>query len=263
MVSCKKDPIPIQPDQYYLHLSHTRTDSNPQMDSVVEQIDYSNFDMLWLGGDLAYLTSDDDETLSNVNSILDLGNQNTLWSLGNHDYTNMNLIRDYTQRPAYYSYFKNKITFVVLDTQDSISNIVGNQKNMVYSVMDTIQESTRLVLLHHKLIWMYDNPILEPQIPVISNASLGDCFYCINPNNFYIDIYPRLVETHNKGIEVICIGGDIGFNANEFEYITPEGIIFLASGIKWGDPQNKALLFHHDLNLNSLTWEYKLTTDLE
>ena len=263
--SCSTDEIlePLTLElKSYLHLSHTRTDSNPFMDSIVEKIDYNKFDMLWLGGDLAQLTSADDSTMTHVDSLFDLGNTNTLWSLGNHDYTDLNRVEQYTNRGPYYSINQNGITLIVLDTQDSLSNIIGPQKEFLMGVLDTVQNSTHLILLHHKLIWMYDNIDLEPQISSISNGGSGSCFYCINPNNFNSEIYPKLVEIKQNGIEVICIGGDIGFKTDEFEHLTPEGIHFLASGIRYGEENNKALLFQHDLTNNYLTWTFELLTEL-
>lgn len=251
-------------NQHYLHIAHTRTSSNPGMDEVAESLDYSYFDMLWLGGDLAWSTSTDDLTMMHVDSIFNLDDENTLWALGNHDYANLGRIQAYTDRPAYYAYHKNGITFLVLDTQDSLSNIVGQQKELFLNVSDTISESSHLIILHHKLIWMYGDPYLEPQIPYISNAGLGGsaCFSCIHANNFYRDIYPELLRVEDKGVEVICLAGDIGFRSNEFEYVTPEGIQFLASGIEAGIPSNKALLFHHDPGSEELTWEYVLLSEL-
>lgn len=264
-LSCPKDEIlklPTHKVKSYLHLSHTRTNNDPFMDSIVEKIDYNRFDMLWLGGDLAQLTSVDDSTMTHIDSIFDLGNANTLWSLGNHDYADLNRVEQYTNRGPYYAINQNGITIIVLDTQDSLSNIIGPQKEFLMSVLDTVQNSTHLILLHHKLIWMYDNMYLEPQIPTISNGGLGSCFYCVNPNNFNSEIYPKLVEIKQNGIEVICIGGDIGFHTDEFEYRTPEGINFLASGIEFGEEKNKALLFQHDLTNNYLTWTFELLTEL-
>lgn len=251
-----------QATKEYLHLSHTRTNVNPKMDSISESIDYSEYDMLWLGGDLAYLTSEDDQTMLHVDSIYDLGNKNTLWSLGNHDYSDLARIRKFTHRPAYYSFHSNGISFIVLDTQDSLSNIAGAQKAFFEGIVDTVHSSTHVIILHHKLIWMYGNIELEPRISSISNGESGECFYCINPNNFYSDIYPKLLEVKKRGIEVICIGGDIGIKAKEFEYITADGIYFLASGISSGSTENKALLFHHDTLSKTLRWEYKLTSEL-
>jgi len=218
--------------------------------------------MLWLGGDLAYLTSADDETMTRVDSIYGIANPNTLWALGNHDYTDLNRIEKFTNRPAYYSTNQNGITLVVLDTQDSLSNIVGAQKDLLLEVLDSIEESSHLIILHHKLIWMYDNDDLEPQITSVSNGDFGTCIYCLNPNNFNSEIYPELVKVKERGVEVICIGGDIGKYTNKFEYLTSEGIYFLASGINSGEENNKALTFYHDLITKSLTWNFKLLTEL-
>jgi hypothetical protein len=248
--------------QYYFHIAHTRTQSNPNMDQLAESLDYSVYDMLWLGGDLALSTSLNDTIMTHVDSIFDLGNENTLWALGNHDYADLDRVQTYTHRPPFYAFHKDKITFLVLDTQDSLSNIVGEQKELFDSVIDTIQESTHLILLHHKLIWMYGDAYLQARINSIPNGGFGDCFYCINPNNFYSDLYPKLLEIEEKGIEVICIAGDIGFRANEFEYTTPEGVQFLASGIEAGNSSNQALLLKHDLIGNILTWEFAFLTDL-
>lgn len=260
-ISCNKDNT-IGPHKCYLHLSHTRTNSNFYTNPEVENIDFNRFDMLWLGGDLALSTSSNNITMDRVNRIYNIQDRNTLWSLGNHDYYDIKRIENYTKRPSFYTTFQNGITFIVLDTQDSLSNIVNIQKDFLLEVLDTIQESNHLIILHHKLIWMYDNDLLESQIPDVSNTVLGNCFYCLNPNNFYSEIYPKLVEVINKGIEVFCIGGDIGTNSNEFEHLTDEGIYFLASGINSKFDDNKAILFYHDLLNNNLTWSFEFLTDL-
>ena len=246
----------------YLHLGHTRTDENPSMDPAVEKIDYSKYDMLWLGGDLAYLTSKDEETISHVDSIYNLSDSNTLLALGYHDYDNLDLVEEITKRPAFYSYYKNGITFIILDTQDSLSNIIGEQKKLFIETIQGIQNSSHLIILHHKLIWMYGNSNLQPKINSISNAPLRDCIYCINPNNFNSELYPELVEIKKRGIEVLCIGGDIGIHSKEFEYVTEDGIYFLASGIKSGDEVNKGLVFTHDVTNQKLSWEFKLLEEL-
>jgi len=150
----------------------------------------------------------------------------------------------------------------VLDTQDNYSNIEGAQLALFNSVMDTLSESSHLVILHHKLIWLYDHPYFQSQINSISNGEFGSCFYCLNPNNFYTDLYPRLVTAEQNGIEVICVGGDIGAFTNTFEHTTSEGIDFLASGLLYGSNTNMALVFTHYLKRDSLAWEYRLTSEL-
>lgn len=69
-------------------------------------------------------------------------------------------------------------------------------------------------------------------------------------------MYPKLVELEQRGVEVLCIGGDIGFQAKEFEHVTDEGIHFLASGIHAGESGNKALVFSHDLEGHNLYWDF-------
>ncbi|MBL0065138.1 MAG: hypothetical protein IPP38_08965 [Bacteroidetes bacterium] len=262
--ACRKDHTYLtseDPDlKWYLHLSHTRTDSSPSMDATAEKIHFKNYDMLWLGGDLESETARDSATISFADSIFDLSYPDVLWALGNHDYSDLSMVQATTGRAPFYTYTKNKITFLVLDTQDSMSNFVGAQLNLINAVTDTIQNSTHLILLHHQLIWMYNNPDLENSITSVTNGGFGTCFYCINPNNFYTDVYPKLLSVKQRGIEVICIGGDIGINAKTFEYTTSDGIHFLASGISAGDSGNKALLFQHNVRTHKLTWEYK---DLE
>ena len=246
----------------YLHLSHTRTEADDTIDSTALKIDFTKFDMLWLGGDLTYYTSTKEETLSYVDSVFDIGNPNTLWALGNHDYADINRIQKFTKRPPYYIYHQDGITFMILDTQDSLSYITGKQKEFFHNVIDTLQTSSHLIILHHKLIWLYGNPALEPKIPTVSNAGLGDCFVCLNPNNFYTDLYPELLKVKQKGIEVLCVAGDIGTKIKEFEYQSPEGIYFLASGIEHGETGNKALVFHYDLISRRMEWRYRLINSL-
>ena len=266
--SCTKDKL-LAPTtnpgnlKKYLHLSHTRKDTNPDIDEVAKKINYSLFDMLLLGGDLAHLTSLDSATLAGVDAVFDLGNPNTLWALGNHDYSDLSLIKDYTKRPPYYTYTNNGICFLVLDTQDSMSNIIGDQKALFDQVTDTIQYCSHLIILHHKLIEFYDNPILEPLQWTVSNAAIGQLFYQINPNNFYTDIYPRLQLVKQKGIEVICLAGDLGYYTSEFEYKTTEGIYFLGSGINAGSQNNKALLFQHNTVTRELSWEFLPITSFD
>jgi hypothetical protein len=246
----------------YLHISHTRSNSIPNMLAEVEQIDFSKYDMLWLGGDMSLLSSNDHVSMDYLDSYFQLSSPNTLWALGNHDYTNLDLVEAYTGRPPYYAYHSKGITFIVLDTQDSLSNIVGDQLALFNSVMDTLEASSHLVLLTHKLIWMYDQEYLNGQIDSVSNGLYGSCFHCLNPNNFYDDIYPRLIAARMGGIKVLCLAGDIGFKVNGFSYSTSEDIIFLASGVSYTSELNFALLFQHKVKEKTLTWEFKPLSEL-
>jgi len=247
----------------YLHIAHTRTDINPVLIDGVSKIDYSVYDMLWLGGDLTLNTSGKNKYLKQINMVFDVKSKSTLWSLGNHDYTDLRKLNRFIKRPSFYSVNRNRITFIILDTQDSLSNIVGEQLELFKSVIDTIENSTHLILLHHKLIWMDDHDTLRSKISKISNGYYGECFHCLNENNFYSEIYPRLVLVKQKGIKVLCIAGDIGHKAQEFEIETTDGIYFLASGMSESIKENRAIVFSHNIATQELRWEYRLIKTLQ
>ena len=247
----------------YIHLSHFKMKPTPFINPKISNIKLNEYDVVMLGGDLADSTTKNIESMEYLDSIFDFGNENTLWSVGNHDFAgDTSLIQTFTKRKHYYAYFKNGIFFLVLDSQKDFSNIVGEQLEFFNSVMDTIQKTKHLIVLNHKLIWMYNNPTFSTDsINKISNGNFGECVFCLNPNNFYEDIYPKLQKAKQQGINVICIGGDIGIKVKEFEHYSKEGIIFLASGIEDNDSTNKILVFEHNLDSNLLKWEFKALKD--
>ncbi len=254
----KVDPLNENLEYHYLHLSHTRTRlfDAVLMDSIVETKDFSKYDMLLLGGDLAWNTSGSVECMDNVDSHFDLSSINTLWTIGNHDINDMDLLEAYTGRPPFYASYKNGLCFIVFNTMDSSEFISNEQLALFNSVMDTLQMSSHLIILTHHLVWMYGNSDLEELISETSNAPFGTCSYCLKENNFYETIYPRLLEARQNGIEVLCIAGDLGVKAKEFEFITAEGVNFLASGIYEGDAINRALILDHFPNRRKLFWYY-------
>jgi hypothetical protein len=258
----KKDNI-----KTYLFLSHTRIDKNSwEPNEIVENINYKNYDMLFLGGDIAKAPLKNEHNVKFLNKIFNFASSNTNWIVGNHEYwflskkekKSMSLYKKYTHRNTYYAFSKDKATFVILNTQDSFSNIVGKQLQMLKNIADTISYSKNILIFHHKLIWLMDNGLLQ-DLKSFKNPPIGNCFDCLNPNNFYSDVYPLLLKIKNKGINVFCIGGDIGFARKKFDYVTKEGIRFLANGIKGFDSyrgDNYALIIRNNLNTNSLSFSF-------
>ena len=257
--TCKKSAS-FPPDKVtYLHLSHTRSygEDKTRLMPEVEEIDFSAFDMLLLGGDLVAESSGEQSTLHYLDSIFKLSHPRTLWTLGNHDYHHHpEWIPAITQRPRSYSFHRNGVTYLVMDAQEQQCNTEGQQLSLFNSVMDTLQESTHLILLHHKLLWMMDNNGLQDQIDQVANGGFGGCFHCVPNNNFYGVVYPRLVEVQQAGIDVFCIAGDVGVKVNEFAHRTKDGIHFLASGLKDGASNNKVLLLEHDRANGLLEWYF-------
>jgi len=245
-----------------LHLAHSRINKDTAFHKSAINIDLKPYELKLLGGDLSAYTSKDRLTMDSLNKVYDFGDPNTLWSLGNHDYDDLELIQEYTKRPPFYTYNTQNITFLVLDTQDSSSNFVGAQMEMIKNVIDTISQSTHLILLHHKLIWLYQNADLNNYMESISNGKMGELFHFINPNNFYTEVYPLLLEVEKKGIDVFCIAGDIGTYTKSFYYQTPEGVDFLASGLNGEDPDNKVLILKYDRKETKLDFDFVLLKDL-
>ena len=253
--NAKDKSEPVQ----YIHLSHFKIKPTPFISPQISNLDLKEYQVVMLGGDLADSTTKDVQAMEYLDSIFDFDNENTLWSVGNHDFAgDTALIQEFTERKHHFAHTKNGVCFLILDTQMDSSNIVNEQLDFVDSLLDTIQKSTHLIVLHHKLIWLYNNSTFNTDsINKVSNAHLGNCNYCLNPNNFNKRIYPKLKKVQKQGIQVICIGGDVGKKVKEFEHITEDGVVFLGSGIEENDTTNKVLIFNHDLNSKQLTWEFK------
>lgn len=250
-------------NETFIHISHTSiTGVSNKLDSLVQRIPLSKYDLVLLGGDLCENSSLDISTMYYIDSIFDINNPKTLWSIGNHDYDNLSNFSAVNNKPRYYARFHHGITFLVLDTQDSLSNFIGNQLQLIENVTDTINESEHLIVMSHKMIWMLDSGPLEPRINTTSNGPTGTCHWCINDNNFYTDVYPRLLQVKSRGINIICVGGDIGKYVQQFSYTTPDDIEFLASGICSGCAVNYCLVFEYNIGRRELTWNYQLLTDL-
>ena len=260
--ACSKDktPAPRLPNESYLFVAHTRLAKNPNIQPKVAQIDFNKFDMLWLGGDLANSTSSDDQTMEHLDSIFDLGNENTLLALGNHDIFDLDRIRKFTGRPVNYSLNRNGLCIVVLNTQENNSEIIGPQKEFLDQVLDTIETSSHLVIMSHKLFWLTDHPEMKHLLEVVPNRGAGSrhCSECHHSNNFMTDFYPRLVEIERQGIKVIMVAGDLGRYVAEYEHTDAEGILFLAAGVSnFDNVEDKVLEFIYDPNNQEFNYQFR------
>jgi hypothetical protein len=246
----------------YLHLAHVRTMDtvNQTVDPRLETLDYSPYELLLLGGDLTEESSKERSTLEYLDKIFDLGSPSTLWALGNHDNANNDWVMEFTRRPITFTQHHRGITYVVLYTQeekDWMCTITGEQLEMLQQVCDTIAESSHLIVMTHKLVWIMDNPDFAQHQG--KGAYDWSCNYRIHENNWNDDILPRLREVQNRGTQVIMLAGDIGNNVLQFEEHTSDGLVYLASGLPV-DPakaaQAKALVFRHDPETRTLNWSF-------
>ena len=242
----------------FIFVPHPRSidRSNQSVLGEIEKIDFSTYDMILLGGDLTYYTSISRVSMDYCDNLFNLKSLNTLWTMGNHDLNNLSLIHEYTGRNTFYAYFRDKISFVVLDTEHDASGfestfIKNEQLQMLTEVCDTLEESEFLILLHHRLIWMIGNTDFSDRID-----SVGESTKQLDTTNFYQEVYPLLKKVKSKGKQVICLGGDKSFI--NIEYSPEDSITFLTSTIApdYTDSINKVIILTYRLDTHVLSWEF-------
>src|SRR5512133_495169 len=249
----------------YIFIPHLRSE-NKVIQSVlpsIEKIDFSKFEMILLGGDLTWYTSINRVSMDYCDSLFHIGSPNTLWTFGNHDLNSRILISEYTGRPGHYACQKDGITFVVLDTEldatgFSSSFILGGQLQMLKTVCDSISRSHFLIVLHHRLLWMIGNEDFNGRID-----SVGESTRQLDTTNFYQDVFSLLQKVKNKGIQVICLGGDK--SKINMVYSPEDSIIFYAGTMapEYPDSINNVLILNHDINNQTLSTEYVSLTKIE
>jgi len=270
-------------EQRYLYLSHTydwpSAATNDKIDPRVAALPLSEYNQVWLGGDLCSRSSEKVATLHYLDSIFGFSQQRAHWSLGNHDLVEGDRARieQVIQKPSFYTQWQNGLVVLVLDTNFNhpqhgwSGGCAGleEQYQLIQHVCDTIQEASHLIILHHHVL--LTNTIAQDQI------DLRTIYHYYEPNlqlrcepseTFESGIYPQLVAVQRKGVEVILIGGDIGMRAKQFEFQTKDGITFLGAGINGSlDPQyapeyvtnfnpDSVLVFTHQPGKERLSWKF-------
>lgn len=240
LMGCKTENEPRR----FLFLGHPyEWGTEDQVDPRLEAFGYEPYEAVWLGGDVCARTAKDPATMDYLDSVFNL--ERTHWALGNHDW-------DYGERenvlsrlpsPPYYTVWEDGFCLTVLNTnlfwpypsippQENCTDKMA-QWQMVHNVADTISEATHWVILHHHAL--FSDLMVEPQGGDTLRA------FNVNPAPFFTTCdslfeltgtwYPELVRVKQRGVEVVCIGGDFGMRAKQFEFQTPEGIWLLGSGI--------------------------------
>ena len=244
----------------YLFMGHPRSDDRDHeyLLPTVEKLDYTKFELLLLGGDLTWNTSEQMSTLDYCDRILNLGGPNTHLAIGNHDLDNLASLLSYTKKDRYYSFSRNNITFIVLDTELNTPDISGSQLDLIKTVADTLKNSDYLVLIHHRILWMANNPDLAYLKDFVAASSKN-----LNSSNFFDDVYPELQKVKNKGIPVYCVAGD-RTDVN-IEYAIEDSIQFIASGMvgTFPDTTNFAVVFTHLRQEHKLNYAFVPLSELD
>ncbi len=278
MFSCqdasRKTESPKADNERFLFLGHTyHWYSNNKIDRRIQSLNLKAYDVLLLGGDLCSESSRDDAGLQHINTIFDVSNPDVFWALGNHDLENgsLNKIEALTGKKSYYAYYRNGITFLVLNTnidktQESTAwknKEYRKQKNLIQKVCDSIQKSSHLLVIGHNVLWKE----MDTREGKIANLSKPSALSGDSSKPFVREIYPLLKQVKKKGVEVVWVAGDIGKWMKSYSFKTDDGIQFLASGInnsmlalhpeKYPNPhRDKLLVFMHSIKNRSLKWEF-------
>lgn len=249
----------------YIFVPHPRSEDKVHQSVLpgIEAINFTLYDMILLGGDLTYYTSIDRTSMDYCDSLFDLGSPNTLWTMGNHDINNRDLIEEYTGRPGHYSYSRDNIVFLVLDTElDSkgftSSHISGDQLEMIRQVCDTITCSDYLVLLHGRLLWMIGNDYFTQKLDSVAESTKQ-----LDTSNFYAVVYPLLQQAKGRGVPVLCLGGDK--SRINIVYSPEDSITFIASTMapEYTDTANDVVILSFDTHTGQLSWEFVPLSEVE
>jgi hypothetical protein len=273
---------PQDNDRTYIFLGHPYDWQDWYgIDPRLEQLDYSLYDQVWLGGDVCSRTTFKPSTLDYLDSIFDLSSDKLQWTLGNHDikYGNIHFITDKTGRPTYYTQTFDGICLLVLNTNlfrffpakqltDDCEERLS-QLQLIESVTDTVSECSHLVILHHHAIMSDLRRDSIGQIPDVFNINYPDvqasCDSAFYLTNF---LYPKLQKVKKRGVEVVLVGGDLGMRSKTCEFWTPDSIVFLGSGINnslefetapdyvTSFNKDSILIFRRDVEKQTLDWEF-------
>jgi len=248
----------------FISVPHPRSENRTQQSVLpgIEEIDFSLYDMTLLGGDLTYYTSINHTSMDYCDKLFDLKSPNTLWTMGNHDLNSRSLIQEYTGRPPYYTYYRDHITFLVLDTEQNASGLTkslisGAQLDWLKMVTDTISKSDYLIVLHGRLLWMIGNDDFKTRLDSVAESTKQ-----LATTNFYPDVFPLLQKVKANGVRVICLGGDK--SKINIDYSPEDSIHFLASTMapEFTDDQNDVMVFIYDIGNRKMSWEFVSLTNI-
>lgn len=260
-------------DYRYLFAGHTYEwhTGGSKVDPRLERMNLQLYDQIWLGGDVCSEASLTLSTLQYIDSIFHLSAPGNHWALGNHDIRDGNVqwITSLTGRKTFYAYHFQGVTTMVMNTNLTPAHCedLDDQFNMIVKVCDSISTSSHFIVLMHHAIW--DGVPGLPPPGTFSHTYFpfwnANCF-AKEGNTFLGQIYPLLLKVRERGIQVICLTGDMGANAKKFERVSDEGIVFLGCGLNNSyftdpeelsqQPEDLVLIFDHHPAERKLTWEF-------
>ncbi|MDD3685411.1 MAG: hypothetical protein PHE56_01470 [Bacteroidales bacterium] len=227
-----------------------------------------NYDRIWLGGDVLAKSLKTKENVEAVDEVFNISAPGNHWTMGNHDAWGFNWEWYYEVcgRPTYYAHYQDDITTIVINTNINPSDCeqLDDQYRMIENVCDTISESLALIFLCHHDIFGgvpgFPSPASYSNIPKpFWNSN------CFDPDHrwFVNSIYPMLKTVKDRGVEVICVMGDLGAFTKTFYILSSDDIHFMGCGLwnsAYSTPEqieaagkDKVLIFEHNVSERTLT----------
>lgn len=248
--------------QRYIFFGHCYQVALPgyQVDYRLEEFDFSEYNGIWLGGDVCSEALLEYSIVEYIDSLFDIGNPETHWTLGNHDARNGNWewYEEFTGRNTYYTYSNSGITRVVMNTNIGYTDCeqLNEQHEMIIKACDTVKQGNHLVLIMHHGLWRD-----VPGLPVPGVYANSDLKYwnsnCSSAKSTFVEsIYPKLVEAKERGVNVYCVVGDMGSTYKSIDFKCDNGIHFLGCGLFNNDAEDKVLIFTHLPEFNQLQYNY-------
>ena len=245
----------------YIFMGHTYQlgGGGTRVDERIEQLDLSVYEGIWLGGDICSEATLEYSTIEYLDSLFNLSNPNTYWTFGNHDIRNGNLewIHEFSGKETFYTHYQNGFTSIILNTNlvPSQCEQLNDQYYMIENVCDTIQQSSHLILLMHHGIWRGVPDLPSPGWYAHSNLMYWNS-NCFSVNSTFVNsIYPMLLEVENRGIDVICILGDMGATQKKIDLQSVDSISFLGCGLN-GSPEDNVLIMEYESETRNLNYHF-------
>ncbi len=246
----------------YIFIGHCYQDGagGSKVDYRLEAFDFSDFEGVWLGGDVCSEALLNFSTILYIDSIFDLENPETHWALGNHDARNGNWewYQEVTGRNTDYVYSNNGITRIIMNTNlvPTDCESMNAQYERIITTCDTVQPGNNLILIMHHGIWN-DVPGLPPP-GVYGQSDLkywnSNCFTM--KSTFVESVYPKLLEANSRGVHIYCLIGDMGAGPKYIDYLNEDGIHFLGCGFHHNEPDDRVLIFTLETSTKQLQYEY-------
>lgn len=221
-----------------------------KVDYRLEEFDFSGFEGIWLGGDVCSEAMLNYTTVQYIDTLFNLGNPETHWSLGNHDARNGNWewYEQFAGRKTYYAYSSHGITRIVMNTNIVPTDCedLNAEYVIISNVCDTVSNVTDLVLLMHHDLW-HDVPGLPPPATYAQSDLVYWNANCDSVNTRFVDvIYPKLIAVKQRGINVTCILGDMGATWKKFDMFSDDSIRFMGCGLYHNSPDDNVLFIEKE-----------------